>query len=168
MINNQFEIGKIVNTQGIKGEVRALPHTDNINRFKKLKSVYVCTKKENKLMDIEKVRFHKQFVVIKFKDINDMNEAEKLKECMLKVDEEDAIKLEEDEYFIRDLYGINVFDEEHIAIGVLKDIIFTGANDVYVIETEDGEFLLPAIKQCIIDINIKENKMIVHILEGLL
>lgn len=166
-MENYFVIGKIVNTQGIKGEVRVIPTTDDINRFKLLDKVIVDKKNELVTIEIENVRFHKQFVLLKFKGIDDMTSAEKLKNFELKISSDEAIPCEEDEYYIRDLYGIKVFTEEGEDLGTLEDIIFTGANDVYLVKNQEGQVLIPAIKQCIINVDISEKTMIVRLLEGL-
>ncbi len=164
-----FEIGKIVNTQGIRGDVRIMPSTDDINRFKKLKKVTVISpKNEEKTLDIEKVWFHKQFVIIKFVNINDMNAGETLKNHKIIINRSEAISLKEDEYFISDLYDMKVYEDERY-LGIITNIIFTGANDVYVVSNkeEEKEILIPAIKKCILDVNTKENKMNVKLLKGL-
>ncbi len=166
-MSNYFVIGKIVNTQGIKGEIRVLPSTDDINRFKLLKEFLVQKKDSLETYEIETVRFHKQFVLLKFKGIDNMTDAEKLKNLEIKIPEELALPCEEDEYYIRDLYGLNVFEENGEKLGILEDIIFTGANDVYVIKNENEQILIPAIKKCIININIQEKTMTVKLLEGL-
>ena len=161
-----FVIGKIVNTQGIKGEVRVIPTTDDINRFKKLKEIYIFIRGNLDLYEIEGVRFHKQFVLLKLKGIDSINEAELLKNTEIKIPKELAIPCEKDEYYISDLYGMKVLADEE-EIGIIEDIIFTGANDVYVVKSKDSEILIPAIKQCILDVNVKEKIMKVHLLEGL-
>lgn len=166
-MSDYFVIGKIVNTQGIKGEVRALPTTDDINRFKKLKEVYISRRNNMELYEIESVRFHKQFVLLKFKGIDTMNDAELLKNTDLKISKDLAIPCEEDEYYISDLYGMKVVTDEGEDIGIIDDIIFTGANDVYVVKKEDSQILIPAIKQCILNVNVAEKTMKVHLLEGL-
>ncbi len=164
-----FEIGKIVNTQGIKGDVRVMPTTDDIDRFKKLKNIIlVSPKNDKKTLDIEKVWFHKQFVIIKFVGIDDMNKGETLKNHKIIINRSEAIELKEDEYFISDLYDMEVYEEERF-LGIITNIIFTGANDVYVVtnKEENKEILIPAIKKCILNINVKENKMNVKLLKGL-
>lgn len=161
-----FVIGKIVNTQGIKGEIRVIPTTDDINRFKKLKEIYIFRRGNLDLYEIEGVRFNKQFVLLKLKGIDSINEAELLKNTEIKIPKELAIPCEKDEYYISDLYGMKVLAGEE-EIGIIEDIIFTGANDVYVVKSKDSEILIPAIKQCILDVNVKEKIMKVHLLEGL-
>lgn len=164
-----FDIGRIVNTQGIKGEVRVVPTTDDINRFKDLEYVMIDDKEEkNKKLNIETVRYHKNFILIKFKDLNSINDVEYLKGKVIKVPYEMGIPLEEDEYYYRDLYDLNVYTDENEFLGNITDIIETGANDVYVVSKEEqNDLLIPAIKQCILEIDIDNKKMIVHIMEGL-
>ncbi len=162
-----FVIGKIVNTQGIKGEVRVMPSTDDINRFKKLKEVLVCQKGKNETYKIESVRFHKQFVLIKFENVNTMNDAELLKNSEIKIHKDLAIPCGKDEYYISDLYGMKVISDEGEELGILQDIIVTGANDVYVVKNEESEILIPAIKQCILKVDVANKIMEVHLLEGL-
>lgn len=166
-MENYFEIGKIVNTQGVRGEVRILPSTDDIKRFEALKEIKAYKNNKPRELVIEKIRYHKNFVIAKFKDIDTMNDGELLKDYVIRVDDEDAIPLDDDEYFIRDLMGLNVYEDD-ILIGIIKDIIVTGANDVYVIGNEDKkDILIPAIKQCIVNIDIKNKKMEVKLLKGL-
>lgn len=166
-----FDIGKIVNTQGIKGDVRIIPMTDDPKRYELLKEVLV--EKNNRLIpySIEKVWYHKQFVIVKFQEIPGMTEAEKLKNCIVKIPKELALPLKEDEYFIGDLMDVQVWTEDGEFLGNVKDIIFTGSNDVYVIQNPEKpgtkELLIPAIKQCIKRVDIENKKMIVELLEGL-
>lgn len=162
-----FVIGKIVNTQGVKGEVRVLPTTDDINRFKNLKTLNIFGKKDNMTLTIESVRFHKQFVLVKFESIDNMNDAEKLKTYEIRIPKEMALPCAENEYYISDLYGMTVITEDGEDLGLLVDIIVTGANDVYSIKKDDKEILIPAIKQCILDVNVPNKLMKVHLLEGL-
>ncbi len=166
-MSDYFVIGKIVNAQGIKGEVRAIPTTDDINRFKNLKEVYISRKNDMSLHKIETVRFHKQFVLLKFEDINTRNDAELLKNTEIKIDKENAIPCDENEYYISDLYNMKVVTDEGEDIGIIEDIIFTGANDVYIVKKDDSQILIPAIKQCILNVDINEKIMTVHLLEGL-
>lgn len=165
--NNYFVIGKIVNTQGIKGEMRVMPSTDDLDRFKLLETVFVQKKSGIEEYEVEGVRYHKQFVLLKLKGIDDMTNAEKLKGCDVKVTEDMVIPCEEDEYYIKDLYDMEVETEEGEKLGIISDIIFTGANDVYVVKGEEKEILIPAIKQCILKVDVENKKMTVKLLEGL-
>ena len=162
-----FEVGQIVNTHGIRGMVRVISHSDDPERFFKLKSVLLDDGKLTEL-EIESASFHKQFILLKFKGIDDMNAALTIKGKMLKIPEVQGLKLDEYEYYLKDIYDMSVFDEDGNFIGIIADIIFTGANDVYLVRKEgEKDILLPAIKQCILDVDVKEKRMLVHIMEGL-
>lgn len=167
-MEDYFVIGKIVNTQGIKGDLRVVPTTDDISRFELLSSILVDNKKQIVKYDIENIRYHKNFIILKIKGIDDMTSAEKLKNSNIKISKQEALPLNEDEYYIRDLYDMNVVTNEGEELGKIIDIIFTGANDVYVIKNnEEKEILIPAIKQCILNVDIEKNIMTVKLLEGL-
>ena len=167
-MQEMLEIGQIVNTFGIKGFVKVVPFTDDIKRFDNLEKVYVKTKKEIKEYEIEEVKYHKNMVLIKFKGIDKLEEANLLREAYLKVDRKDSIPLEEDAYFIVDLIGLDVYTDKGIHLGILEDIFNTGSNDIYVVKDELGkQVLLPAIAEVIKEINIENKKIIVHLLNGL-
>ncbi len=164
-----LQVGAITQTHGLRGEVKVFPTTDDAKRFKKLKEVILDTGKEKTVLEIEGVKFFKQFVILKFKGFDDINDIERYKGKNLYVTRENAVKLKKDEYFIADLIGIKVYDENEEYLGVLKDVIVTGANDVYDIALEDGRsLLLPAIKQCVLAVDMEQRKMKIHILDGLL
>lgn len=164
-----FRVGVIANTHGIRGEVKVFPTTDDINRFKKLKKVILDTKKEKLELEVVSCKFFKNMAILKFKDIDNINDIEKYKGMDLLVSRENAIPLEEDEYYIADLIDLKVIDEDDNEIGVLYDVMQTGANDVYVVNMNNGkELLLPNIDECILDVNIKDGYIRVHILEGLM
>ena len=131
-----FEVGQIVNTFGIKGQLKVKPFTDDINRFEELKTVYICKKNEMKKVEIEDVKYNKQCVLLKIKGIEDLTEAEKYKGLFLKIDRKDAKKLSKDTYFIADILGLEVYTEEGELLGKVDDIFSTGANDVYVVKDE--------------------------------
>ncbi len=163
-----FVIGQIVNTQGIKGEMRVVPSTDDITRFERLDYVYVERRGELAKMNITSVRYHKQFVLIKLEGVNDMTAAEGFKGAYLKVTEDMAIPCAENEYYIRDLLGMTVKTPENEVIGTLSDVIETGANDVYVVKREGKkDLLLPAIKSCITNVDVENNVMLAVVPEGL-
>lgn len=163
-----LQVGVISSTHGVRGEVKVFPTTDDVKRFKKLKKVVLDTGKEQLPLEIEGVKFFKQFVILKFRGIDNINDIEKYKGKRLLVDREHAVKLKKDEYFIADMIGMDVFTEDGELFGALKDVMETGANDVYIIEMSDGkEVLVPAIKQCILDVDIENRKMVIHLLEGL-
>ena len=167
-MQGNLEIGQIVNTFGIKGFVKVNPFVDDVLRFDDLEKVYLKRNKELKEMEVEEVKYHKNMVLIKFKGIDRVEDAELLRNSYLEVDRENAIELEDGEYFIADLLGVNVYTEEGETLGKLEDIFNTGSNDIYVVKAEDGkQLLLPAISEVIKEINLKENKIVVHLLEGL-
>lgn len=164
-----LQVGVISSTHGVRGEVKVFPTTDDVTRFKKLKKVILDTGKEQIPLEVEGVKFFKQFAILKFKGIDNINDIEKYKGKPLLVERKDAVKLKKDEYFVADMVGIEVFTEDQEKLGTLKDVIETGANDVYAVElTDGGEVLIPAIKQCILEVDIKERKMTVHLLDGLM
>ena len=163
-----FEIGQIVNHFGIKGMVKVMPYTDDITRFKDLKSVYVAIRQTQKQYMIEEVKYHKNVVLLKFKGIDKVEDAENLRNGILKVERKDAAKLEEGSYYIADLIGMQVYTDEGNILGILEDIYNTGSNDIYVVKTEDHrQILLPAIKDVIKEISLEENKIVVHMILGL-
>lgn len=168
-MDNYFVIGKIVNTQGIKGEMRVIPTTDIVERFELLDEIYIDKKGNLEKYDVQSIRYHKQFVLLKLKGIDDMTTAERYKESLVKIPEQWAIPCEADEYYIRDLYDMTVIDEDNNELGIIKDIIFTGANDVYVVKPKEGkDILIPAIKECILKVDVAEKKMYIHLMEGLI
>lgn len=164
-----LQVGVITQTHGIKGEVKVFPTTDDVRRFKKLKETILDTGKEKITLEIESVKFFKQFVILKFKGIDNINDVEKYRQKNLYVTRANAVRLRRDEYFIADLIDIEVYEEDDKLLGVLKNVIETGANDVYEIEMTDGrEVLIPAIKECILSVDVEARKMVVHLLDGLL
>lgn len=161
-------VGTITTPHGVHGEVKIFPQTDDTRRFKKLKEVYLDTGKEKRLLHPESVKYFKQFVIIKFKEFNSMNEVEGLRNKNLMVDREHAVKLQKDEYFISDLIGVKVYREDDSLLGELYDVLQTGANDVYLVKKEDGkEVLLPAIKECIKEVDMENRTMKVFVMPGL-
>ena len=167
-MQKRLEIGQIVNTFGIKGEVKVVPFTDDINRFDDLEKVYVKTKKESQLYKVENARYHKNMVLLKFEGINNPEDAELLKNSFLEVDREDAIPLEEGTYFIVDLIGLDVYTDDGKLLGKVEDIYNTGANDIYVVKDELGkQILLPGIEDVIKEVKL-EDRIIVHLIPGLI
>lgn len=163
-----LQVGMITSTHGVRGEVKVFPTTDDAKRFRKLKEVFLDTGRGKLALEIESVKFFKQMVILKFKGIDTLDDVAKYRQAGLYVTRENAVKLGKDEYFIADLMGVEIYDEEDRRIGVLEDVLETGANDVYVIRRTDGrELLLPAIKQCVLDVDVQERRMKVHVLEGL-
>ncbi|MCI6997863.1 MAG: ribosome maturation factor RimM [Eubacterium sp.] len=164
-----LQVGVISSTHGVRGEVKVFPTTDDANRFKKLKKVILDTGMKKKELEIQGVKFFKQFVILKFKGIDNINDIEKYKGKSLYVTRENAVKLKKDEYFIADLIDMQVVLEDGTLLGILTDVMKTGANDVYCVESEKyGEVLLPAIGECILDVDVEGRKMTVHLMPGLI
>ena len=169
MKKERLEVGQIVNTFGIKGFVKIYPYVDDITRFDNLKKVHIKSKKNNEELQIEEVKYQKNMVLVKFKGIETVENAEKLRNSFVEIDRADAIPLEEGQYFIADLLGLDVFLDNGEKLGVLEDIYNTGSSDIYVVKNELGkQFLLPYIDEVIKQINLEEGKIIVHIIEGLI
>lgn len=163
-----LQVGVISSTHGIRGEVKVFPTTDDPGRFKSLKKVMLDTGKEQIPMEIQGVKFFKQFVIVKFQGIDHINDVEKYKGKSLLVTRKDAVELDEDEYYIADLIGMKVFTEDG-EFGILKDVLETGANEVYIVESEKyGEVLIPAIRECILKVDVEAQTMEIHLLDGLL
>lgn len=164
-----LRVGVISSTHGVHGEVKVFPTTDDANRFKKLKTVILDTGREKMTLNVESVKFFKNMVILKFKEFNNINEIEKYKGKDLLVTREQAVKLAPNENFIVDLIGLKVVTDQGEEFGTLKDVLQTGANDVYIIDGKDGkEYLFPAIPQCILDVNLEDGVVTVHIMDGLL
>lgn len=153
-------IGKIVNTHGLKGEVKVIPFTDDTNRFKKLKEAYI----NGELMNILSCKMQPGRVILKIEGINSIEEAEKFKNRMIEVSRDKAVKLPEGSFYVADLIECDVYDEEDNKLGKVFDVIFTGSNEVYWVKGEK-EVLVPAIKDIVLDINIEEKKIIIKNLE---
>lgn len=163
-----LQVGVITQTHGIRGEVKVFPTTDDAKRFKKLKNVILDNEKEKRELEITSVKFFKNLVILKFKDIDNINDVEKYKKAGLFVTRDNAVELEEDEYFIADLIGLNVTSDSGEELGTISDVLQTGANDVYIVKKENTpDLLIPAIKQCILDVDVKNGAMLVHLLPGL-
>ncbi len=170
-METRFQVGVITSPHGVIGEVNVFPTTDDPKRLRRLKEVILVQGKNEKTVEIESVKFFKNMVILKLAGYDDRDAVEKLRQCSLFVPREKAVRLKEDEYFIADLMGLKVLDGDakDAELGTLEDVMETGANDVYVIRLLDGrELLLPAIKQCILEVNVEEGFVRVHVLDGLL
>ena len=164
-----LRVGVISSTHGIRGEVKVYPTTDDPERFLDLDEVILDTGREHKILEIEGVKFFKNQVILKFKGYDNINDIEKYLKKDLLVDREHAVELGDNENFIADLIDMEVVTDEGKVLGTLTDVIETGANDVYAVKTPEGkEILLPAIRDCILDVNVDEKRMTVHVMEGLL
>lgn len=167
-MEERLQVGVITSTHGIKGEVKIFPTTDDVRRFREKMELILDTGKEERLLLVESVKFFKQFVILKFQGIDSINDIQAYKGGALYVTRENAVPLAEGEYFITDLLGMKVYEDREEFLGTLKEVVKTGANDVYEIAMTDGSsLLLPAIRECILDVDIAARKMRVHILDGL-
>ncbi len=164
-----FRIGVITTTHGLKGEVKVFPTTDDLNRFKKLKKCFIRTPKEDIQVEKNSCKFFKNMVILSFKEFTDINEVERFRNCDIYVTRDNAVPLEEDEYYISDVIGMNIILEDGSELGVLQDVIQTGANDVFVIKLKDDkELLMPVIKDCVLDMNYETSKITVRLMKGML
>ena len=163
-----LQVGVITSTHGVRGEVKVFPTTDDPQRFKKLKQVILDNGKEQRELEITSVKFFKNLVILKFKGLDNINDVEKYKKADLLVTRKNAVPLKEGEYFIADLIGLKATSDEGEDLGILTDVIQTGANDVYVFSKEGmQDLLVPKIPDCIKDVNIEEGTILVHLLPGL-
>lgn len=168
-MKERLEVGQIVNTFGINGFVKVYPYVDDVSRFDNLKKVHIKSKKDEKELQIEDVKYQKNMVLVKFKGIDKIEDAEKLRNSYIEIDRADAIPLEEGQYFIADLLGLDVYLDTGEKLGILDDIYNSGSSDIYVVKNELGkQFLLPYIDDVVKQINLEEGKIIVHIIEGLI
>ncbi len=164
-----LEIGQIVNTNGLKGLLVVNPFTDDITRFDDLKTIYIVFGKELIEKKITQVRYKKNQVLLQLEGIDTIEEAEKYRECYLKINREDAIKLPKDTYFIVDLIGLDVYTVNNELIGKIDDIFQTGSNDVYVIKDKLGkQILLPAISKVVKKVDLENKKVIVELIDGII
>lgn len=164
-----LKVGVITTTHGVRGEVKVFPTTDGPERFLELKYVLLDTGKELCELEITNVKFFKNQVILKFDGVDNINDIERYKGCSLWIPRSEGSKLKENEYYIADLIGMKVILEDGQEFGTLKDVMETGANDVYVIDSkEHGEVLLPAIRECILKVDPEAGIMTVHLMKGLL
>ena len=167
-MNPYLELGQIVNVKGLKGEVKVNPFTENIERFEELKTVLIKFKNENKEFEIEKVGYHKNQVILKFKGINTVEEAEKLRNSYILINRNDLEPLEEGVYYITDLLRLEVYTEDGTLLGKVDDIYNTGSNDIYVVKDDLGkQKLLPGIPEVLKNVDLEHGKIIVNLIEGL-
>lgn len=166
-MEQMLRVGVITSTHGVRGEVKVFPTTDDAKRFKTLKKV-ILDGREPLELSIEQVKFFKNMVILKFKGYDNINDVEMFRKKSLYVTRENAVKLKKNEYFIADLIGLKMISDEGEDLGELTDVLQTGANDVYVISKEGADdILLPAIKDCVKQVDIEGGTMQVHLLDGL-
>lgn len=169
MTEEYITVGEIVNTQGIKGEVRVLPTTDFPERFQQTKQIYALQQGKRQLLNIERVWEHKQFIIVKFQEVADMTAAEKLKGSLLQVTRSQLTELPKESFYVFDIVGLKVIDDQGQELGVVADVLCTGANDVYVVKRDEGkDILIPALKSVVKKIDIPTGIMEVALPEGLI
>lgn len=168
-MEEMLRVGVISSTHGVRGEVKVYPTTDDPERFLDLDEVTLDAGREQIVLEIQNVKFFKNMVILKFKGYDNINDIEKYKGRDLLIRRDQAVELEEDEYFVTDLIGLKVEAEDGTVLGELKEVMPTGANDVYIVRQENGkELLLPAIKDCILDVDLEQGIMKIHVMDGLL
>lgn len=162
-----LEVGKIINTHGLRGDVKVTAWTDLPEDFEDIEKVYIKRHGENEVLTVSKVKYQKNNLIVKFKEINDINDAEKYKGQILFADRDDLWELEDGVYYIADLIGLDVYDENG-KIGVIADVFNTGANDIYDVKREGKKnLLLPVIDDVVKEIDLESGKVTVHVMEGL-
>lgn len=163
-----LQVGVVTTTHGVRGEVKVFPTTDDSARFKKLKNVILDTGKEKLDMEITSVKFFKNLVILKFKGYDNINDVERFRQAKLLVTRDNAVELAENEYFIADLIGLKASSDEGEELGEITDVLQTGANDVYVISKEGApDLLVPAIKDCVVNVDVEAGTIVLHLLDGL-
>lgn len=168
-MENFLRVGVISSSHGLRGEVKVYPTTDDVDRFNNLKNVILQTGQDDINLEIQGVKFFKNMVILKFKGFDSINDIEKYKGKDLLITRDQAVELGPDENFIVDLIGLQVVTEDGEELGILTDVIKTGANDVYEVKTANGkEVLLPAIKECVLNVDLESGIITVHIMDGLL
>jgi len=161
-----IKVGKIVNTHGVKGCVKCLSLTDDIERFDMLE--YIYTEKDDKKRKINNVWYRNNLVYLQLEGIDDINIAETFRDTFISIFEDQLRELPKDSYYLFDLEGMEVYTTDGEYIGKISDVYQTGANDVYEIVNKNKSFLIPAVKDVVKEVNIKDKKMVIHVIEGLL
>ena len=168
-MEDMLRVGVFANTHGVRGEIKVFPTTDDVTRFKKLKTLYLDKGAELMKLEVSSVRFFKNMVIMKFKGIDNINDIEKYKGKDLLIERKQAVPLQENEYFICDIIGSKVVTEDGQEVGALKEVLQTGANDVYVVKTAEGkEVLLPVIDECVLDVDTDEKIVTVRLMAGIM
>ena len=168
-MQEEFRVGVISNTHGVKGELKVFPTTDDVLRFKRLKNIRLVGNKRQLDAEIENVRFFKNMAIVKFVGYDDINDVIGFKGMDLIIDRNDAVELKENEYFISDIIGARVELEDKSLLGTVKNVIITGANEVFEVESEIyGQILIPSIKECIKKLDIENSLLVVSLLDGMI
>jgi len=169
-LNQEFIIiGKVVSTQGNKGEVNVLPLTDSIDRFKVISTVFLRNKNSQTILSIEKIRIKKDMVILKLKDIENIEEAKTIVGSFLEVERKNAVKLSKDTYFIFEIIGLEVYTENNVFLGKVESVISTGSNDIYIVKDKnEKELFIPAIREVVKNINLEKKRITINIVDGLI
>lgn len=166
-MSDYIQVGKIINTHGIKGYVKIVPLTDDKTRFDDLETVHI--ENEDEQFNIEKVWYKQNHVMVKFKGYDNINDVNKFKDRLVLINKEDAIDLPENTFFIYDIIGLNVYNMEGEEIGRVKNVLQPGSNDVYVVKGKGKkDILIPAIKDVVKEVNLEEGKIIIDPIEGMI
>ena len=165
-MKDYIKVGKIVNTHGVKGYIKCIPLTDDLERFEELE--YVYTEKDNIKRTIDDVWYQKGLVCLKLKDIDDMDKAESFKDTYISIVEDQLRVLPANSYYLFDLEGMDVYSNNGDYIGKISEVYQTGANDVYEVKNNINSYLIPAIKDVVKSVNVQDKKMIINVIEGLL
>lgn len=169
MSDEFITIGKVVSTQGNKGEVNVLPLTDSIDRFKNLATVFLRNNHSQAILNIEKIRIKEDMAILKLKDIENIEEAKTIVGSFLEVERKNAVKLPKDAYFIFEIIGLEVYTENNVFLGKVENVISTGSNDVYVVKRKDKEELfIPAIHDVVKNIDLEKKRITINIVDGLI
>jgi len=159
----------VVSTQGNKGEVNVLPLTDSIDRFKNLDNVFLRNKNSQIALNVEKIRVKKDTIILKLKDIENIEEARMIVGSFLEIERKNAVKLSKNTYFIFEIIGLEVYDENNIFLGKVENVIRTGSNDVYVVKRKDKEELfIPVIHDVVKNISLEKKRITINMVDGLI
>ncbi len=168
-MEDMLRIGVVTTTHGLRGEVKVFPTTDDVKRFEQCDEVILVTGQGNLTLHVEQVKFFKNIVIVKFKEFHDINEVEGFRRCDLMVTRENALPLKEGEYYLCDVIGARVCEEDGKEIGVVTEVLETGANNVFAIRTKDGkEVLFPVIPDCIKKVDVENKLVTAHVMKGLM
>lgn len=162
-------IAKVVSIHGNKGEVSIFPLTDSADRFKKLSNVFLKNNHNQIKLDIENIRIKKERIILKLKDIENIEEAKTLVGSFLEVKRKDAVKLPQNTYFIFEIIGLEVYTEDNVFLGKVENVISTGSNDIYIVKDKTKkEVFIPAIHDVIKEVNLEKKRIIINMVDGLI
>lgn len=163
-----LRVGVVTTTHGVRGEVKVFPTTDDPTRFEDLTQVILDTGREKRSLEITGVKYFKNLVILKFKGLDNVDDVANFRQAEIYIRREDAVPCEENENYIADLLGMEVVTEEGMVLGTLKQVYETGANDVYIVQSDKKEYMIPAIQDCVKDVDLETNRMTIHVIPGLL